>query len=64
MSPEDTHSNDVSGAEAFERWRARNYDAPDDDTPMRFNGRRRLDGCRCHSRSMEPCDWCTRTEDE
>lgn len=61
---EDTGSNDVAGAAAFERWRARNYGGPDDDTPMRYSGRPRLTGCRCHSRSEEPCEWCSRTEDE
>ena len=63
-SPEDTGSRTPRDAEAFERWRARNYDAPDEDErPTRRRGLR-WDGCRCHSASEEPCDWCSRPGDE
>ncbi len=57
--PEDTGSNTPEDARRYEEWRARHYDeAMDHDEAM--GGRSfRARGCRCHSASEEPCDYCS-----
>jgi hypothetical protein len=65
--PEDTGSNTVRDAELFERWRAKNYEPDDRDEDEPRPQRRGLNwsgGCRCHSASEEPCDWCSRPAEE
>lgn len=59
--PEDTGSRTVADAADYERWRAKG-DPPDEDDELLPRGPRRAPrlGCRCHSRSEEPCDWCSR----
>ena len=57
---EDTGSRTPEDAERFERWRARTYDPPDDDAGMdEYEPRARGRGCRCHSRSEEPYEYCS-----
>ena len=65
--PEDTGSRTVADAAAYERWRAKGDPAPDEDerdyeTVYRVSPRV-LSGCRCHSASEEPCDWCSEPND-
>jgi hypothetical protein len=64
---EDTGSRSVSDAAAFERYRARNYDPPEDDgeqladgppQPRYVRGYRVPTRCTCNARSEEPCDFC------
>lgn len=57
--PEDTGSRDVASAAAYERWRAQ---GDEDYEPSARRSSR--SGCRCHSRSEEPCDYCSREEPE
>lgn len=58
--PEDTGSNTPEDARRYEEWRARHYDDHDEGGPRRTRGRSlKARGCRCHSASEEPCDYCS-----
>lgn len=60
--PEDTGSRDVASAAAYERWRAQ---GDEDYEPEPRRGRSSWSGgCRCHSRSEEPCDYCSQEAPE
>lgn len=60
---EDAGSRTVEDAARFERWRSKHYDPPADGDPRPgpryYMGTRVPTRCTCHSRSEEPCDFCS-----